>query len=194
MLCDEDAEEQRQDGEVDALPDRHVRCAIARLAPRHRAHEAHEGRVRLPRRTRRRCRGRILYEEDARRGGAINNCKNQKLRRRCQCTLEWRWRRERRTPCSGGPTRGEMSWPIATPIGLAVPRPVSHIFVTTLQIEGRYVHIDMSIVAVVRCRRLNHFSEKPGMSTWKIGWVTPDRIYQCGGSTVYVNNRSVRGV
>lgn len=54
--------------------------------------------------------------------------------------------------------------------------------------------MDISIVAVVRWRRLNHFSEKPGMSTWKIGWVTPDRIYPCGGSTVYVNNRSVRGV
>ena len=87
-----------------------------------------------------------------------------------------------------------MSWPIATPIGLAVPRRISHTSATTLQRAGGDAHMDMSIVAVVRCRRLNHFSEKPGISTWKIGWVTPDRIYQCGGSTVYVNNRSVRGV
>lgn len=88
LRSDEDAEEQRQDGKVDALPDRHVRCAIARLAPDHCAHEAHEGRVRLPRRARRRSRRRVLYKKDAGRGCAINNCKNQKLRSTCQRVLE----------------------------------------------------------------------------------------------------------
>lgn len=34
----------------------------------------------------------------------------------------------------------------------------------------------MSIVAVVRPRRSNHFSEYPGMSTWKIGCVMPAMI------------------
>lgn len=43
------------------------------------------------------------------------------------------------------------------------------------------VPIDMSIVAVVRPRRSNHFSEDPGMSTRKIGCVMLAMIYACGG-------------
>ena len=83
---DKDTEHQRHHCEVDALPDRHVRRAIARLAPHHRADQAHEGRIRLPSGARGRRRGCVLDEEDAGRGGAINNCKNQKL-----CTQKSAW-------------------------------------------------------------------------------------------------------
>jgi hypothetical protein len=64
-----------------------------------------------------------------------------------------------KTDWRGVPTRGESSWPIAPPIGLAIA---------------------MSMVAVVRPLRSNHFSEYMGPRTWKTGCAIAVNIFEMG--------------